>query len=83
MLIKNETLQAIATLFLFFYFLSFSFVTLITLLSEDKDLKKKKIIKRCRRLISKIAKFIFGADILFDNYSIELSIIKPNTKLIR
>jgi DMSO/TMAO reductase YedYZ heme-binding membrane subunit len=68
--IKNETLQPVVTLFLFFYFLSFPFVLLITLICEDRDLKKKKIIKRCRKLISKISKFIFGADILFDNDSL-------------
>lgn len=61
--IKNETLQDIATLFLFFYFLSIPFAGLIMLLSDDEDIKKKKVIKKCRKLISKMSKFIFGADL--------------------
>lgn|SRR5574343_687875 len=61
--IKNKILQDIATLFLFFYFLSIPFVGLIMLLSDDKDIKKKKVIKKCRSLISKMSKFIFGADL--------------------
>lgn len=56
--IKNHTLQAIAILVFLFYLLFMLWLTYLM-----RNLK-------CGRLTSKIAKFIFGADILFDDDSL-------------
>jgi len=56
--IKNHTLQAIAILVFLIYLYSMLWLTYLI-----GNLK-------CGRLTSKIAKFIFGADILFDDDSL-------------
>lgn len=58
LLVKNHTLQAIAILVFLIYSWSMVWLTYLT-----ANLK-------CGRLTSKIAKFIFGAGILFDDDSL-------------
>lgn len=58
LLIKNHTLQAITILVFLIYLYSMWWITYLI-----ANLK-------CGRLTSKIAKFIFGADILFDDDSL-------------